>query len=495
MREHGMDLETLQFYIKMGVKLIDIHRVIRFSQKPYFKPFIEHCARKRRENLNDPVLNKCYKLLMNSLYGRTIMDVLKYNLDTKLVTEENINAEISHPRFHTITKVSDPCYLITKFKERVMLNAPIYIGCIVLQKAKLYNLKLHYTIVKPSANDFPSDPALDSLLDSKHHVIIKRSRQIIQSIQLVYGDTDSLCYHVVFRPEVKGITLDEVYKNTFLKPLLDRSNFKVLDKTCGFEGGSFGKLKLETQDEIPLEGYFLSSKVYSIKTLKRQQIDVDGGALALKTGDFGYKRAAKGCSRSKLDSFVSHDVYKAVYEGLRESPTVTSNRIRYSAAYATMVTMTTAITPLSLICPKRFWFDKDRSVGWGHERSYENGFRSGDVICVQGGQIVHPPDSEPVVDNGVNNMHENDISIDEDTFLVLFELSEGGARDAVQNDSELISQVYDNADGLDIVFRDDAVADDDPRVSSKRKRGDESHFSGHSPAKRDPRVVGNKQSP
>merc|ERR1712002_1235649 len=158
---------------------------------------IDHCARKRRENLNNPVLNKIYKLLMNSLYGKTIQDQLKYNLDTKLVAEDEINAEISHPRFRTIKKVSDVCFLTSKYKERIVLTSPIYVGCIVLQKAKLYNLRLHYNIVKPSAYDFPQGQ--DHLLDSEHRNVIIQSRHIIKSAQLVYGDTDSLCYHIVFR--------------------------------------------------------------------------------------------------------------------------------------------------------------------------------------------------------------------------------------------------------------------------------------------------------
>ena len=116
MQEHGVDLELLQFYLRMGVELTKVHRVIRYSKKPFFKPFIDYCSEQRSRNLDNAVMNATYKLLMNSLYGRTIMDQRKYNLVARLVDESQINKEISHPKFHTIRQISKECFLVTRSK-------------------------------------------------------------------------------------------------------------------------------------------------------------------------------------------------------------------------------------------------------------------------------------------------------------------------------------------------------------------------------------------
>ena len=212
MSSHGVDLELLQFYIRVGVKLTGVHRVISYSKKPFFKTFIDHCTERRIQNLENSVLNATYKLLANSLYGRCIMDQRRYNLNSRLVQKSQISKEISHPKFHQIRKVSKTGFLVSRNKEIIVLGSPIYIGCILLQKAKLANLKFHYTIAKPSGADFQND--LLYLCDKEYLDIIKLSRQIIQSVYLVYSDTDSLWYHIKFIN--KGVKLEFFYYNTFL---------------------------------------------------------------------------------------------------------------------------------------------------------------------------------------------------------------------------------------------------------------------------------------
>ena len=344
MKFHGVDLEVLQFYIRLGVKLLDVHRVISYSKKAIFKPFIDHCTERRMENLDNAVLNATYKLLSNLLYGRCIMDQRKYNLNSRLVKRSQISKEISHPKFHQIRKVSKKAYLVTRSKECVVLRSPIYIGCILLQKAKLVNLKFHYCIAKPSAADFPND--LLYLCDQQYLDIIKLSREIIQSIYLVYSDTDSLCYHVQFSK--KGTELEYVYNNTFLRPFLDRSNFKVLNKNCGFRGGKHWKMKLETSDNIPLEAFFISSKVYSIALKK--QVDLSNLSVVPNhnQNEREFKRAAKGCAKSKAANVLSHSVYREVYDGTRDCPSVSTCSFRFNEKFGAMVTQVLTKVPLTM---------------------------------------------------------------------------------------------------------------------------------------------------
>ena len=434
MKFHGVDLALLQFYMKMGVRVTNVHRVILYSKKPIFKAFIDHCTEQRIRNLDNAVLNAIYKLLSNSLYGRCIMDQRKYNLISRLVDESQIKFEVSHPKFHTIRKISKKCFLITRSKEAIVLRSPIYIGCILLQKAKLMNLKFHYTVAKPSAYDFPDD--LIGLRDKQYEEIIDHSRKFIESIYLCYSDTDSLCYHVIFRQ--KGLSLDFVYKNTFLKAFLDRSNFKVLSRQCEFRGGEHGRMKLETSDNIPVEAFFISSKVYSIELQKRESSDplahVTNHDLSVRE----YKRAAKGCLRCRLASVLTHAVYKQVYEGTCACPPVKACSFRFNPRLSAMVTETSTKIPLSMREDKRFWLNKDESVAYGHKLSYAHGYRDNDIKCIRGGHIAGQKINE------VDDTFQNDMELQN----VLFDLMcmEGESELEYDSDGDIADETDDEGE-------------------------------------------------
>ena len=73
--------------------LLDVHRVIAYLKKPFFKPFIDHCAKQRRENQDSAVLGVIYKLLANLLYSRCIMDQRKYSVTSRSVGTSDISNE------------------------------------------------------------------------------------------------------------------------------------------------------------------------------------------------------------------------------------------------------------------------------------------------------------------------------------------------------------------------------------------------------------------
>ena len=461
---YGIDLELLQFYIKVGVTLTDVHRVISYSKKPIFKPFIDHCTKRRMENINNAVLNKTYKLLANALYGRCLMDQRKYNLNSRLVDRSQIKEEISHPKFHQIRKVSKKAYLVSRSKESVVLRSPIAVGAILLNKAKLVNLKFHYTIAKPSAADFPND--LYHLHDRKYSAIIELSRQIIDSIYLVYSDTDSLCYHMQFSKKAKGIDLDYVYKNTFLKPFLDRSNFKILDRESGFRPGSQWKMKIETSDNIPLDAFFISSKVYSIALKKRENTDNPSDLRNQNQTVREFKRAAKGCAKSKTSNILSHEVYKEVYDGVTDCPSVEYCSFRYNEKYGAIVTQVNSKIPLSMREDKRFWLCKDRSVAYGHFLAYENGYRDGDVLCVKGGVIL-PLDQNQLPDQ--IDISETSIE-DIDLYNTLYGLMLTEEESALDDDFSDYVNFDPSGEAPEIVFGNSRLTNDQPAPQCSHKR-------------------------
>ena len=74
---------------KKGCELTDVHNVIQYSQKTFFKPYITHCINQRKRHHDSHVMKNLYKLLANALYGKTIQSDRNYNTYNKIVHKDN----------------------------------------------------------------------------------------------------------------------------------------------------------------------------------------------------------------------------------------------------------------------------------------------------------------------------------------------------------------------------------------------------------------------
>ena len=81
--------QNLQLYLKLGLKLKKIHRVLEFNQSQWLKPYLELNTKKRIETRKngDKDGKTLYKLMNNAVYGKT-MENLRNKIDIKLVSNK-----------------------------------------------------------------------------------------------------------------------------------------------------------------------------------------------------------------------------------------------------------------------------------------------------------------------------------------------------------------------------------------------------------------------
>ena len=304
----------LKFYLGMGMKLVRIHSAIRFRQKRFVEPYISYNSHKRTLARN-AFEKSLYKLKNNSFFGKTMEDV-RNRIKYLLVTDwEELDRLSMSALFLDNDIFSDKVVGVHMFREKVVLNKPVYIGQAVLDYSKLEMYNLYYNIL--------------------------RRCPLIKKAELVGGDTDSffLSLHTS-----KQITLTDLFRH--LGQYLDSSNypqdhplFSIVNKA------KLGCFKDETAGKIIEEMVLLRPKMYSIKYL----------------GEPGGIKRAKGISRHLVSS-TSHSTYLEAFTNQRETEyemTILRSELH------TVKNVTFRKRGLSAWEDKRCWLDANSSVPHG----------------------------------------------------------------------------------------------------------------------------------
>lgn len=250
---------NLQFYIQQGLKLTKIHKVISFRQSPWLKPYIEFNTLKRKNSKND-FDKSFFKLMINSFFGRSCMNVRK-QVDVKIaLTERECKNHLSSSALEYFSVISENCVLFKKKRSNLFLNKPIYIGFTVLEFSKLFMYKMYYNVFKENYGE---------------------------NVNLLYMDTDSFTLE---------ITCEDFYKDLQYKlpKIFDFSNYDQNNKLYSKTNESkLGLFKDETRG-IPIKEFCgLKPKMYSY---------IFGNNC---------KKTAKGIKRSEVQK-MNHDMYVSV---------------------------------------------------------------------------------------------------------------------------------------------------------------------------------------
>ena len=115
-------VRTLKEALNHDLVLKKVHRVIKFNQNAWFKPYIEMNTKLKTEAKND-FEKQFFKLMNNSVFGKTMENVRKHR-DIKLVTtDKRRNQLVSEPNYHTTKWFSDGLIAIELKKIKVKMKS------------------------------------------------------------------------------------------------------------------------------------------------------------------------------------------------------------------------------------------------------------------------------------------------------------------------------------------------------------------------------------
>ena len=265
--KYVLHYRNLQLYLRQGMRLKEVHRVLVFDQEPWMEPYIRMNTEFRKQAKND-FETDFFKLMNNSVFGKT-MENKRSRVDVRIVRkweDDKVRKLISDPSFSSFTLFGNDIAGIHMHKRRLVLDKPAYTGMSILEISKTLMYNFYYDHLKARYG-----PRCD----------------------LIYTDTDSLLLHIQTDDVYEDMKEDKHLYDTsnYPKdhPLYDVTNKKVL-----------GKMKDECGGEPIKEVVALRPKMYSIE---KENVNI---------------KKAKGVKKNVIEREITHEHYKEALFGRKE---------------------------------------------------------------------------------------------------------------------------------------------------------------------------------
>ena len=128
--------------IDHGLVLERIHRCIEFKQLAWMKKYIDFNTKLRTAAKND-FEKDFYKLMNNSVFGKTMENIKKHR-NIKLVNnEEEFLRNVMKPNFKSGALLGADLMACEMGKVRVVMNKLVYLGQAILDLSKIMMYEFH----------------------------------------------------------------------------------------------------------------------------------------------------------------------------------------------------------------------------------------------------------------------------------------------------------------------------------------------------------------
>ena len=304
--------KNLEYYMKLGIKITKIHKILIFNEKTFLKDYIDLNTNLRKEAIND-LEKDLFKLMNNAIFGKSKENVLNRS-NIKLIDNdpEKLLKLIRQPNFQNAYQISNKLCLVESNPIKTVFDKPIYLGACILETSKLHMYQFWYEHLKNKYNN---------------------------KDELVYTDTDSFIIQV---------ETDDIYKDMFKdKNLYDFSeypknhnNYDITNKKV------LGKFKDEMKSLIITEFIGLKPKMYSFNFINNNILlnnNVHKGvknSISLKHDE--YKRSL----------YKEELIYKEFYNLQLNKQNIYMDKIKKIA-----------LNPFE---SKRYWIDNINSLPYGY---------------------------------------------------------------------------------------------------------------------------------
>ena len=273
--KYVMHYKNLKFCLENGLILTKIHRVLKFKQSQWLRPYIS-LNTYLRQNATSKFEENFAKLMNNSVYGKTCENVRKYKNVKYAIDKKEVDKILRSPLLNDWIIYNEDLASFEINPSSVTLNKPRAVGLTVLELSKLLMYDFHY------------------------NYFLKK----FENVKVLLSDTDSFCYYIK--------TKKDFYK--IIKEDLDWFDFSNYNK--GHENYNNdnhlvpGKMKDEMGGKIIDEFVGLRSKMYSLTVQNQQDKKAAKGFLRSIQKDIRHEDYLRCIDETTDLSFTGHKIHQ-----------------------------------------------------------------------------------------------------------------------------------------------------------------------------------------
>ena len=235
-KSYVIHIQALNQALQHGLRLDRIHRAIEFDQWPWLKTYIDFNTQLRTAATND-FEKDFFKLMNNSVFGKTMENIRKHRNIKLVTTEEKYLRTVMCPNFKSGVLFGENLMGCEMGKIKVVMNKLVYLGQAILDLSNIVMYEFHYDCMVPKY-DF-------------------------EKLKLCYIYTDSLVYDIKTEDFYEDIAND--VEARFDTSGYSKTDFRLLP--IGLNKKVIGLMKDELGGKIMTEFVALRPKLYSYKKL------------------------------------------------------------------------------------------------------------------------------------------------------------------------------------------------------------------------------------
>ena len=149
-QRYFLHYRDLKFYIRHGIRILNVHTVYKFKQSPWLATYIKYNT-EQRSKAKTEFEKHFYKLMNNSFYGKTIENIKK-RLNLDLIDKSDIHRILNRQsKLSFVDKIAEYEKLnLNSFnRETIKFTKHIYIGFSILDLSILLLYEWYYDKMQP----------------------------------------------------------------------------------------------------------------------------------------------------------------------------------------------------------------------------------------------------------------------------------------------------------------------------------------------------------
>ena len=141
-KNYIIHIQALNQALQLGLRLDRIHRAIEFNQLSWLKTYIDFSTQLRTAATNN-FEKDFFKLVNNSVFGKTMENIRKHRNIKLVTTEEKYLKTVMKPNFKSGVLFGE------MGKIKVVMKKPVYLGQAILDLSKIVMYEFHYDNMVP----------------------------------------------------------------------------------------------------------------------------------------------------------------------------------------------------------------------------------------------------------------------------------------------------------------------------------------------------------